>query len=85
VLHLPGEILDELEHAYRFRWTHNEELLACILEKLDALIITTQMAWSEKGKGPRNRTPYRYPRPNPPKKKKRRPSTVEEIRRFFAR
>lgn len=77
-------MLEELERAHRFRWTHSDEMLARILEKLDALLIFTQLAWGDPKKRPaRVPQPHHYPRPAPPKKQ--RPSTLDEIRRFFSR
>jgi len=79
VLNAPGDLFDELARAHRRRWTHTDELLALILEKIDELLITTARLWS-KPDGSRPRKPYRYPRPHA---ERRRGSTPAEIRRFF--
>lgn len=85
MLNAPGDLLDELARAHRTRWTHSDELLALILERLDALFIYTVRAWSDPKKVPHQApTPYRYPRPNTPKRR-RRMSTPGEIMRFLKR
>ena len=66
--------------AAEHRWTHNEELLALVLEKLDELVLMTAKVWGAKQKLPK---PYRYPRPHAPQRQ--RPATLGEIRAFFAR
>lgn len=82
-MHAPGELLEELSRAHAHRWTHNEELLALVVEKVDELCIITATAWGDPKKRPaRMPTPFRYPRPG--KKKRLRRSSLEEIRRFFA-
>lgn len=81
-MNVPGELFDELSRAHRRRWTHGDELLALILEKLDQLLIVTVRAYSDPKKlsGP-TPTPFRYPRPAAPPR--RQGSTPTEIRRFF--
>lgn len=83
MLNAPGELFEELSRAHRAKWTHSDELLALILQKIDELVITTGRAWSDPKKIPRRAPrPYRYPRPTE-KNRKRKGSTPEEIRRFF--
>jgi len=82
VLHAPGELFAELSRAHRHRWTHADELLALILQKLDELVIITGRAYSDPKKVPaRAPKPYRYPRPV--EAKKTRGASPAEIRRFF--
>lgn len=77
----PGELLDELARAHRLRWTHSDELLALILEKLDELHLTTVRVFSDPKKSGRMPKPYRYPRPH--LRPRRKGSAPAEIRRFF--
>lgn len=77
----PGELLVELDRARFTKWTHSDEILALILERLDALYNLTEFVWSDPKKRPtRMPKPFRYRRPAAPKPK---PSTLSEIRRFF--
>jgi len=70
--------------AHRTRWTHADELLALVLEKLDELTILTARAHSDPKKIPKKAPkPFRYPRPVKPAAP--RPATISEIRAFFAR
>jgi hypothetical protein len=70
--------------AHRRRWTHSEELLALILERLDALYNLTEFVNMKESKRPSKLPkPLRYPRPGP--KPKPRYSTPAEVRAFFAR
>lgn len=70
--------------AHRFRWTHSDEILALILERLDALYNLTEFVYTDKQRRPsRLPKPLRYPRPTP--RPKPRYSTPDEVRRFFAR
>lgn len=80
----PGELFDELVRAHRLRWTHSDELLALLVEKLDELVILTARVFSDPKKlgGARAPKPYRYPRPHV-RTRRRKGSTPEEIRRFF--
>ena len=80
MLHAPGELLEALETAHRERWTHADELLALLLEKLDQLVNTVEVAWMKDAK---QRMLMRYPRPVDRRKKRRKTSPAEEIRRFF--
>lgn len=69
--------------AHSRRWTHADELLALILERLDALYNLTEIVNMEKSKRPsRLPKPIRYQRPGP--KPKPRYSTPAEVRAFFA-
>lgn len=79
-MHAPGDVFEELAAAHRDRWTHTDELLALLLEKLDQLYGFTVQAWAKNP--PRHRPPFRYPRPARLAPKPRR-STIEEIRAFF--
>ena len=84
MLNAPGELFEELARAAGHRWTHTEELLALILEHLDALLIVTQWAWGDPKKlSRRPPKPYRYTRPIERGPQAHRRSTVDEIRRFF--
>lgn len=75
-------MLEELVRAHRQRWTHSDELLALVLEKLDELVITFGLANTAKKDRPaRPPKPYRYPRPTLPKPIKR--STPAEVLAFF--
>lgn len=78
-------MLAELAGAHRRRWTHADELLALILERLDALYNLTEHV-NTKQSARRSRLPkaYRYPRPKPPRAKVRY-STPDEVRAFFKR
>lgn len=70
--------------AHRERWTHADELLALILEKLDELVIVTARVWSDPKKTPAKMpTPFRYPRPVTPPAPRR--ASLDEIRAFFRR
>jgi hypothetical protein len=70
--------------AHRLRWTHSDELLALILEQLDALYKLTEHVNTDPKKRPaRMPRAFRYTRPMPPPKP--RYSTPDEVRRFFAR
>lgn len=82
-MNAPGELLEELTQAHRFRWTHTDELLALILERLDNLATLTHIVNMKPEDRPRRiPAPYRYPRPATPR---RRPSSLDEIRRFFGK
>lgn len=81
MLGAPGELLEELTRAHELRWTHADELLALVVEKLDELLIATVKLWS-KPTGGRTPRPYRYPRPAL-RRQSRKGSTPEQIRRFF--
>lgn len=79
-MHAPGDLFEELAAAHRVRWTHADELLALILEKLDHLYGFTVQAWAKDP--PRQRPPFRYPRPAIFKPRR---ATLDEIRAFFRR
>lgn len=81
MLYAPGEVFDALSRAHRRRWTHSDELLALLLEKLDELTIMFAAAWGDPKKT-KARKPFHYPRPNASTQRKKA-STPEEIRRFF--
>jgi hypothetical protein len=71
--------------AHRNRWTHSDELLALILERLDALYSLTEVVnMKPKSRPSRMPKPYRYPRPAL-RRKKPKYSTPEQVRAFFAR
>ena len=81
---ISGELLAEMQRAHAHRWTHSDELLALILERLDALFTLTQFINTKESARPRKiPAPYRYSRPGP--KPKTKYSSPAEVRAFFAR
>lgn len=73
-----------MQRAHSHRWTHSEELLALILERLDALYNLTEYVNTKPDRrSSKLPKPLRYPRPGP--KPKPRYSTPDEVRAFFAR
>lgn len=73
-----------MQRAHAHRWTHADELLALILERLDALYnLTEHVNTKPERRSSRLPKPIRYPRPGP--KPKRRYSSPAEVRAFFAR
>ena len=82
ILHAPGEVFEALAVAHRDRWTHTDELLALLVEKVDELTILTAQIWSDPKKSPKPPKPYRYPRPAAITKKPKK-ATHEEILAFF--
>lgn len=85
MLNAPGDLLEQLVYAHQHRWTHTDELLALLLQKLDQLYLFTVRAWADPKKLPHNMPPpFEYRRPHAVAEPER-PATVEEIRAFFAR
>lgn len=73
-----------MERAHRRRWMHSDEILALILERLDALHNLTAHVWTDPKQRPsRMPKPFRYRRPVAPPRPK--PSTLDEMKRFFGR
>lgn len=84
LVELPGDLFAEMIRAHSRRWTHSDELLALILERLDALYSLTEFVNTKESSRPRRLPPpLRYPRPGP--KPKPKYSTPAEVRAFFAR
>jgi len=79
VLHAPGELFEALELERRAHWTHADELLAILVQKLDEL---TNLFERANFKDAKIRRPFRYPRPSE-QNTKRKGSTPEQIRKFF--
>lgn len=73
-----------MQRAHSRRWTHSEELLALILERLDALYnLTEYVNTKAERRSSKLPKPLRYPRPGP--KPKPKYSSPAEVRAFFAR
>lgn len=83
-MNAPGELLDQLARAHGNRWTHSDELLALVVEKLDELSILFVQAWSDAKSKPKPRRPFRYPRPHARQLTKPR-ATLDDVRAFFRR
>lgn len=86
---MPADMFDQILAAHRQRtkaqaWSHSEEILALILERIEHLDNLTAWIWTDpKSRPSRFPKSFRYPRPFPPPK--RQPSTIDEIKRFFGK
>lgn len=81
LLDVDTAMLLTLAEVYEERWTRTDELIASLIEVVDA------SAWRVVSphlkKGTRPPTPLRVPRPGQPQRRHRRKATSDDLKRLF--
>lgn len=74
-------MLATLAEVYEERWTRTDELVASLIEVVDASAWRVVSPHLKKGARPPK--PLRVPRPGQPQRRHRRKATAEDLKRLF--